>query len=87
MGRRKTTVTTMNQKMLDSGDFKYSGQLAMNEWIWTKTGLGISLGSKDLADYLYIINKVKYSLQWSNVLTVLFILLANFDKGCNGGWL
>ena len=51
MGRRKTTVTTMNQKMLDSGDFKYSGQLAMNEWIWTKTGLGISLGGKDLADY------------------------------------
>lgn len=52
---------------MDSGDFKYSGQLAMNDWIWSNDPLSTSLDDKDLADYFIEYHQNSLVKKWDKV--------------------
>lgn len=67
MGRRKTTITTLNQRLMDDKQFKYSGQLAMNEWIWSDKDLAVSLDDKDLADYFIEYHQNSLPKKWDKL--------------------
>lgn len=67
MGRRKTIVTTLNQNMMDMGEFTYSGKLAMNEWIWTPRSMGVSLDEEDISDYFIEYHQNSLPKKWDKL--------------------